>query len=130
MRRIGNLLATVWQHLPGDIGMALPSERGNPWPPSKNAAARGAPSSASVDCSIRTCLASDSVRGECQVGREKRKRFDRRPATKLVESLCRTGLTVGAHQTFYLSYKSLQQGRLIALLPDQVKRYRELQVDN
>src|SRR5260370_26648742 len=44
IRRIGNLMATIWQHLPGDIGLALASERGNPWPPSKNAAARGAAS--------------------------------------------------------------------------------------
>jgi ATP-dependent DNA ligase len=33
------------------------------------------------------------IRGGADLGREKRKRFDRRPETNLVESLCRTGLT-------------------------------------
>ena len=41
-----NRLATFWQQLRGDIGLALPSERGNPWPPSNSAAAPGVSSSA------------------------------------------------------------------------------------
>src|SRR5260221_2123546 len=38
---LANLLATIWQHLSGDIGLALPSKRGNLWPPFKNTADQG-----------------------------------------------------------------------------------------
>jgi hypothetical protein len=70
-----NVLATIWQHLYGDIGLALPSERGNPWPPSKNAAARGA---ASVH-ELETPAGANTSH--------------------------RTGLTRGRHHGFYLSHK-------------------------
>jgi hypothetical protein len=80
---------------------------------------------------LRNCLASGLVLAEyCHGGQEKRKRCDRRPETNLVESLCRTGLIRGAHQTLYLSYKSLQQGRLIVLPPDQINRNWDVQVGN
>jgi hypothetical protein len=94
------MLATIWQHLPRDIGVALPSERGNPWPPFKNAAVRGA---ASVHELETPSGANTSYR---------------------------TALRRGGRHGFYLSYKVPKQRRLIILPPDQINRYWEVQVDN
>ena len=74
------MLATIWQQLPGDIGLALSSERGNPWPPSKNAAARGAASVHELETpALETPAGANTSH--------------------------RTGLTRGGHYDFYLSHK-------------------------